>query len=143
MIITLILFSYEQQVKSDDTAYRYQTMIVERDNSLLQLETEKNQLTQALEAERSNLVECNKVRTQLESEVQLLNEQVCPDRKIMFHNNSETNKHNLLQLVVYKTDFEIERTSRQDLASEREDLLSDLKLLQRRNAELLEQAQRT
>lgn len=43
--------------------------------------------------------------------------------------------------MVYKTDFDIERTSRQDLASEREELLSDLKLLQRRNEELMKKSQ--
>lgn len=45
------------------------------------------------------------------------------------------------QLDIYRNDFEIERQSRQDLASEREELLSDLKLLQRRNQQLIEEAQ--
>lgn len=35
----------------------------------------------------------------------------------------------------------MERSSRQDLASEREDLLTDLKLLQRRNQQLIDEAQ--
>lgn len=41
---------------------------------------------------------------------------------------------------IYKSDFEIERSSRQDLASEREELLADLKLLQRRNQQLIDEA---
>lgn len=40
---------------------------------------------------------------------------------------------------MYREDFETERKSRQDIASEREELLSDLKLLQRRNEELMKQ----
>lgn len=35
----------------------------------------------------------------------------------------------------------MERSSRQELASEREDLLTDLKLLQRRNQQLIDEAQ--
>lgn len=35
----------------------------------------------------------------------------------------------------------MERQSRQDIANEREELLSDLKLLQRRNQQLIEEAQ--
>lgn len=45
------------------------------------------------------------------------------------------------QLDVYKSDFEMERQSRQDIANEREELLSDLKLLQRRNQQLIDEAQ--
>jgi len=44
-------------------------------------------------------------------------------------------------LDVYKSDFEMERQARQDIANEREELLSDLKLLQRRNQQLIEEAQ--
>lgn len=43
----------------------------------------------------------------------------------------------LLQLEVFRDDFETERKSRQEMASEREEILSDLKLLQRRNEELM------
>lgn len=45
------------------------------------------------------------------------------------------------QLDVYKSDFEMERQARQDIANEREELLSDLKLLQRRNQQLIDEAQ--
>lgn len=45
------------------------------------------------------------------------------------------------QLDVYRTDFESERSSRQDMANEREEILSDLKLLQRRNQQLIEESQ--
>lgn len=48
---------------------------------------------------------------------------------------------NSLQLEIYRNDFESERKSRQDMASEREEILSDLKLLQRRNEELMMAAQ--
>lgn len=44
-------------------------------------------------------------------------------------------------MEIYRNDFEMERSSRQNLASEREDLLTDLKLLQRRNQQLIDEAQ--
>ncbi|KAG4066977.1 hypothetical protein HA402_007725 [Bradysia odoriphaga] len=53
----------------------------------------------------------------------------------------EENEFLKAQLDVYKSDFEMERQSRQDIANEREELLSDLKLLQRRNQQLIEEAQ--
>lgn len=44
-------------------------------------------------------------------------------------------------MEVYKHDFDIEREARQELANERDEILSDLKLLQRRNQQLIEEAQ--
>ncbi|XP_058833334.1 NF-kappa-B essential modulator [Topomyia yanbarensis] len=45
------------------------------------------------------------------------------------------------QLDIYKNDFEAERAARADLASEKDHILSDLKLLQRRNLQLIEEIQ--
>lgn len=46
------------------------------------------------------------------------------------------------QLDIYKTDFEAERTARAELASEKDRILSDLKLLQKRNQQLIEEVQK-
>lgn len=43
------------------------------------------------------------------------------------------------QLEVYRSDFEIERTAREELAGQKDQLLTDLKLLQRRNQQLIEE----
>lgn len=45
------------------------------------------------------------------------------------------------QLDIYKNDFEAERTARAELASEKDRVLTDLKLLQRRNQQLIEEVQ--
>ncbi|XP_055630728.1 NF-kappa-B essential modulator-like isoform X2 [Toxorhynchites rutilus septentrionalis] len=45
------------------------------------------------------------------------------------------------QLDIYKNDFEAERTARAQLASEKDRALSDLKLLQKRNQQLIEEVQ--
>lgn len=45
------------------------------------------------------------------------------------------------QLDIYKNDFEAERSARADLASEKDRILSDLKLLQKRNQQLIEEVQ--
>ncbi|XP_055609720.1 NF-kappa-B essential modulator [Uranotaenia lowii] len=45
------------------------------------------------------------------------------------------------QLDIYKIDFEAERTARAELASEKDQILSDLKLLQKRNQQLIEEVQ--
>lgn len=45
------------------------------------------------------------------------------------------------QLEIYKTDFEAERSARAELASEKDRILSDLKLLQKRNQQLIEEVQ--
>lgn len=44
-------------------------------------------------------------------------------------------------MEVYKDDFETERQARQDLAGEKDQILSDLQLLQKRNQALIEEAQ--
>jgi len=53
----------------------------------------------------------------------------------------EENEFLKAQLDVYKSDFEMERQARQDIANEREEILSDLKLLQRRNQQLIDESQ--
>lgn len=45
------------------------------------------------------------------------------------------------QLDIYKVDFEAERTARAELASEKDRILTDLKLLQKRNQQLIEEVQ--
>lgn len=45
------------------------------------------------------------------------------------------------QLDIYKVDFEAERTARGELASEKDRILADLKLLQKRNQQLIEEVQ--
>lgn len=45
------------------------------------------------------------------------------------------------QLDIYKTDFEAERSARADLASEKDRILGDLKLLQKRNQQLIDEVQ--
>lgn len=45
-----------------------------------------------------------------------------------------------LQLEVYKTDFELERMARQEMAGQKQQLATDLQLLQRRNQSLLDGA---
>lgn len=45
------------------------------------------------------------------------------------------------QLDIYKNDFEAERTARAELASEKDRILTDLKLLQKRNQQLIEEVQ--
>lgn len=45
------------------------------------------------------------------------------------------------QMEVYKTDFMMERQARQEIAAEKELILTDLKMLQRRN-QLLTESQR-
>lgn len=45
------------------------------------------------------------------------------------------------QLDIYKNDFEAERTARSELASEKDRVLTDLKLLQKRNQQLIEEVQ--
>ncbi|EDS28511.1 NFkappaB essential modulator [Culex quinquefasciatus] len=45
------------------------------------------------------------------------------------------------QLDIYKVDFEAERTARAELASEKDRILADLKLLQKRNQQLIEEVQ--
>lgn len=46
----------------------------------------------------------------------------------------------ICQLEVYKTDFELERTARQEIAGQKEQLAADLQLLQRRNQVLLDES---
>lgn len=45
------------------------------------------------------------------------------------------------QLDIYKVDFEAERSARAELASEKDHILSDLKLLQKRNQQLIDEIQ--
>lgn len=45
------------------------------------------------------------------------------------------------QLDIYKVDFEAERSARGELASEKDRILADLKLLQKRNQQLIEEVQ--
>lgn len=45
------------------------------------------------------------------------------------------------QLDIYKVDFEAERAARGELASEKDRILADLKLLQKRNQQLIEEVQ--
>ncbi|XP_055528798.1 NF-kappa-B essential modulator isoform X2 [Wyeomyia smithii] len=45
------------------------------------------------------------------------------------------------QLDIYKTDFEAERSARAELASEKDRILNDLKLLQKRNQQLIDEVQ--
>lgn len=45
------------------------------------------------------------------------------------------------QLDIYKVDFEAERSARAELASEKDQILSDLKLLQKRNQQLIDEIQ--
>lgn len=45
------------------------------------------------------------------------------------------------QLDIYKNDFEAERSARAELASEKDRILSDLKLLQKRNQQLIDEVQ--
>ena len=47
----------------------------------------------------------------------------------------------VLQVNVYQADFELERTSRAELAGEKERLLQDLRHLQRRNNHLIDDLQ--
>lgn len=47
------------------------------------------------------------------------------------------------QMEVYKTDFELERTARQEMASQMDQMSADLQLLQRRNQMLLDEAAAT
>lgn len=42
---------------------------------------------------------------------------------------------------MYRTDFEIERTQREEMAREREQLLADIHLLKKRNQALVDEAQ--
>lgn len=44
------------------------------------------------------------------------------------------------QSEVYKTDFELERNARQEIAGQKEQILADLQLLQRRNQILLDRS---
>lgn len=44
------------------------------------------------------------------------------------------------QVDVYKTDFELERTARQEIAGEKERLLQDIQVLQKRNQALIDNA---
>lgn len=46
------------------------------------------------------------------------------------------------QVDVYSRDFEMERNARQNLAGEKDQLLNDLRALQRKNQELIEDAQK-
>lgn len=46
----------------------------------------------------------------------------------------------LRQVEVYKTDFELERAARQEIAGEKERLIQDIQLLQRRNQALIDNA---
>lgn len=46
-----------------------------------------------------------------------------------------------MQLDIYSKDFQMERESRQKLAGEKDQLLMDLKMLQKRNQQLIEQTQ--
>lgn len=45
------------------------------------------------------------------------------------------------QLDIYKNDFDAERTARTELASEKDRILTDLKLLQKRNQQLIQEVQ--
>lgn len=45
------------------------------------------------------------------------------------------------QLDIYKVDFEAERSAREELASEKDRILADLRLLQKRNQQLIEEVQ--
>lgn len=54
------------------------------------------------------------------------------------HYCQQINALNFFQLNIYKNDFELERTARQEIAGEKEQLLLDLKMLQKRNQALIE-----
>lgn len=46
-----------------------------------------------------------------------------------------------MQCEVYRTDFELERKQREEMACEREHLLSDIQMLKERNKALVDEAQ--
>ncbi|KAJ6633002.1 NF-kappa-B essential modulator, partial [Pseudolycoriella hygida] len=113
---------------------RYQFMIQDQRRILDETHAQVGELqAQFKEVEAANAI----LRTkEIQLDVQV------HQREQQFTDIKEENELLRTQLEVYKSDFEMERQSRQDMASEREELLSDLKLLQKRNQQLMDEAQK-
>ena len=85
------------------------------------------------------------LKTQADINVLKSNDTEKSDSFVKFQNERDELKVNMdilkTQVELYRKDFEMERTARENLAGEKEQILTDLRLLQRRNQQLIEEQQ--
>lgn len=118
-------------------------LITELHTEVMALKTKENEKIERFQAELSEVTEhLNATNVQV-AQLQAANTGL----ENVLLKSSETitemrDEGNLLreQLELYRVDFEAEKKSRLDIQEEREEILSDLKLLQRRNQQLIEEA---